>query len=670
MDWSSGRKMHQQHQVMELRPGPYDRPNGESRRGAETWRSCHLKCLLDALRRDEEHPRAAGVETSFGESVLELELRPIPKATFFLQGVLELRLSCSPQLVEIPPNLGRSTDLESLCLISNSLTSLPSEDANCLEELPHFTAQLRLFTAPGNHLTEVAFWPQLERLEVHGSLGSITGGPREELRSAILLGGIVGCWHSTSQLVTLKVMGNQLTELPEEVGHMPVLRILGVASNRLEAKGTAQVWEEPIEAVALTVLGALRDRAIARARQLHQAEEFQQVAEDEKMGMGWRGMGRFETQLVPRRLRSLPHALAESRELEWLLAYENQLEELPPFGPRNWRLTRLLLESNPLRPVAVQSLVSYIKTLGLDSNQVAVPELPDPLPAAVSVGTVIPINHAFARSTDRAESDHPELLIVAFAASQERTPSNSTDPFGSRPWGGEALLPQILPGLRGGGRLRRSDGQALDSLHSGGFDRSTAGGQTDWAKRRGETPALPLGDFDVLTVVDHRMRWYAEDRGALQQVLKTLRPKYQKMMCVGASMGGFGALLHGGLVADAVVAFNPQATLTEALLRPPAETPQELEDLSNAVMESVRVALARKAQMIVHCAADEHLMHFFTAVPDGVQYAGGGNPSHPRWGADGLAEITEQAFFHAAAVGSSSIWCEGRGNRNTEQSRY
>ena len=77
----------------------------------------------------------------------------------------------------------------------------------------------------------------------------------------------------------------------------------------------------------------------------------------------------------------------------------NQLEELPPFGPRwslrprprpspevralrspwerqrnhgrawggtatpaagrgNWRLTRLLLESNPLRPVAVQSLVS------------------------------------------------------------------------------------------------------------------------------------------------------------------------------------------------------------------------------------------------------------------------------------------------------------------------
>ncbi|CAK9026249.1 Probable serine/threonine-protein kinase MARK-A, partial [Durusdinium trenchii] len=302
--------------------------------------------------------------------------------------------------------------------------------------------------------------------------------------------------------------------------------------------------------------------------------------------------------------------------LEWLLAYENQLEELPPFGPRNWRLTRLLLESNPLRPVAVQSLVSdlsrsYIKTLGLDSNQVAVPELPDPLPAAVSVGTVIPISgqsqlslkltkaSRLRRSTDRAESDHPELLIVAFAASQ-----------GEPEWLG------FLRRLYEVGEVKPCcHRSSLDFAEEADFDARMARLWTHCTQEASteappeETPALPLGDFDVLTVVDHRMRWYAEDRGALQQVLKTLRPKYQKMMCVGASMGGFGALLHGGLVADAVVAFNPQATLTEALLRPPAETPQELEDLSNAVMESVRVALARKAQMIVHCAADEHLMH-------------------------------------------------------------
>ncbi|CAK9088426.1 unnamed protein product, partial [Durusdinium trenchii] len=464
-------------------------------------------------------------------------------------------------------------------------------DANCLEELPHFTAQLRLFTAPGNHLTEVAFWPQLERLEVHGN----------RLQRLLPLS-----WHSTSQLVTLKVMGNQLTELPEEVGHMPVLRILGVASNRL---------------------------------------------------------------------RSLPHALAESRELEWLLAYENQLEELPPFGPRNWRLTRLLLESNPLRPVAVQSLVSdlsrsYIKTLGLDSNQVAVPELPDPLPAAVSVGTVIPISgqsqlslkltkaSRLRRSTDRAESDHPELLIVAFAASQ-----------GEPEWLG------FLRRLYEVGEVKPCcHRSSLDFAEEADFDARMARLWTHCTQEASteappeETPALPLGDFDVLTVVDHRMRWYAEDRGALQQVLKTLRPKYQKMMCVGASMGGFGALLHGGLVADAVVAFNPQATLTEALLRPPAETPQELEDLSNAVMESVRVALARKAQMIVHCAADEHLMHAL-ALPKGVALVV--HPLQPRKPfarvldrAQLLIPIVSDALYRLYGVGSYSqespllgCWC-------------
>ncbi|CAK9088428.1 unnamed protein product [Durusdinium trenchii] len=127
---------------MELRPGPYDRPNGESRRGAErgppereescpfcrwpvekwwpliyapvvelgaeTWRSCHLKCLLDALRRDEEHPRAAGVETSFGESVLELVTRA-EKALFSRKPSARLGLEdermCLAAQSTLPPHL-------------------------------------------------------------------------------------------------------------------------------------------------------------------------------------------------------------------------------------------------------------------------------------------------------------------------------------------------------------------------------------------------------------------------------------------------------------------------------------------------------------------------------------------------------------------------------------
>jgi len=83
-------------------------------------------------------------------------------------------------------------------------------------------------------------------------------------------------------------------------------------------------------------------------------------------------------------------------------------------------------------------------------------------------------------------------------------------------------------------------------------------------------------------------------------------------------MGGFGALLHGGPLADGVVAFNPQATLTEALLRPPAETQKDLEDLSQAVMDSVQTAKGRGAQITVHCAADEHLSHAL-ALPSGIR---------------------------------------------------
>lgn len=133
-------------------------------------------------------------------------------------------------------------------------------------------------------------------------------------------------------------------------------------------------------------------------------------------------------------------------------------------------------------------------------------------------------------------------------------------------------------------------------------------------QQEGEVQALPLPDFDVLTAVDHRMRWYAEDRPAVETVLRELRPRYSKMLCVGASMGGFAAVLHGGLIADGVLALNPQANLPEALLRPPAETPRDLQDLSESLLDSAKAAAARGAQVTVHSAADEHLLHACTLL--------------------------------------------------------
>lgn len=123
---------------------------------------------------------------------------------------------------------------------------------------------------------------------------------------------------------------------------------------------------------------------------------------------------------------------------------------------------------------------------------------------------------------------------------------------------------------------------------------------------------MEVGDFDVLSVVDHRMRWYTEDAamfsGALQEVVR----RYQRTLFVGASMGGFGALLHGGRLADAIVAFSPQADLKHATLRPPAGDVDGLEGFTAELCQSVAAARQRGALVEVHCAADEHLTHALT----------------------------------------------------------
>ncbi|CAE8677845.1 unnamed protein product, partial [Polarella glacialis] len=78
---------------------------------------------------------------------------------------------------------------------------------------------------------------------------------------------------------------------------------------------------------------------------------------------------------------------------------------------------------------------------------------------------------------------------------------------------------------------------------------------------------------------------------------------------VGASMGGFGALLHGGDLAGSILAFSPQANLLEASLRPTAASPEALRQMSENMFASIRAASKRGARVEVHCAADEHFLH-------------------------------------------------------------
>ena len=49
----------------------------------------------------------------------------LPEATFAISGLLELRISCFPKLMELPRQLDLR-HLDTLSLISNSLCSLPT----------------------------------------------------------------------------------------------------------------------------------------------------------------------------------------------------------------------------------------------------------------------------------------------------------------------------------------------------------------------------------------------------------------------------------------------------------------------------------------------------------------------------------------------------------------
>ena len=309
----------------------------------------------------------------------------------------------------------------------------------------------------------------------------------------------------------------------------------------------------------------------------------------------------------------------------------------------------MLLEGNPLPGPSLAALFaeaagSSVRTLGLDVTQArafaeACPsEEAQDLAPCISVGDLLrtgsPAQHylklvcasqlrrgAGVRATGLPGGPAPpreapgKLLVVAFAASQ-----------GEPEWmgvlrrllaAGQGSVAPLAPPLGPLGDLLRGPGaEAWMAELWAGWKRGAAGpmGQSDdhaqsAPKDAGADAGVAMGmDMDILIVVDHRMQWYAEDP-ALPRVLAEVVAQHERSLFVGASMGGFGALLHGGRLADAVLAFGPQVRLDQAILRPPAADLGGLESMAARVCDSVRVARARGAVCEVHCAADEHFWH-------------------------------------------------------------
>ena len=80
-------------------------------------------------------------------------------------------------------------------------------------------------------------------------------------------------------------------------------------------------------------------------------------------------------------------------------------------------------------------------------------------------------------------------------------------------------------------------------------------------------------EYDKLFLKDEKVRWYTEgitdisfDISETVDYLKEYISEYSKVIFIGASMGGFAALLYGSILnVDTIIAFRPQTFLSYVL---------------------------------------------------------------------------------------------------------
>eukprot|EP00929_Paragymnodinium_shiwhaense_P001684 TRINITY_DN10191_c0_g1_i2.p1 TRINITY_DN10191_c0_g1~~TRINITY_DN10191_c0_g1_i2.p1 ORF type:complete len:660 (-),score=121.17 TRINITY_DN10191_c0_g1_i2:247-2226(-) len=473
----------------------------------------------------------------------------------------------STNLKTLPASMGRLTDLTYIFANNNFLETIPAAvaalpsltqlclDCNRITHVPPvLSKRLELFTGAGNKLVEFpSLSGNVDRIEIYGNQLTCCK-PR------------VPHQIEWTKMLVLKVMGNKLRDLPAELGLMTSMRNMVISCNELT---------------------------------------------------------------------ELPDVFGSLLKLEWFVAYGNRLEVLPENMLTASKILELcLLESNPLKASTIAKALNdvyqgSVKCLGLDEEQmarftaVATDEEKKWIPRALVTGSIcgsIPNYYAKlmrasqlrkkgreARSLLNPPTTPPApMLVVAFTASQaEPEWLGLLRRLLENPW--LAPLPEHEAPLDAG----VTDFDQLMGMFWNQLARtSTANG--GWAEKDDGKPAGEhelKADFDVLSLVDHGMGWYMQDYENLQRALTGVCSSYEKVIFLGASMGGFGALVHCGNIADGVMAFGPQSRLHESILRPTAADTAELEGITRRCNESIQQARSRGAIVEIQTAADGHLIH-------------------------------------------------------------
>jgi len=488
---------------------------------------------------------------------------PVPKFISCFVGLEEINIHSSP-LVALPPEFGRMSTLKRLAIISCRLEVIPKE-IGALQKL-------EVVFLNGNHLKTLP--DEFGRLrgitELCLDANNLIDVPTFEMPNVRSIG----------------ISGNQLTKPLRGLEKCTRLEELNAHGNDFEE------WEHVPETVTqIRLMGS----------------QLKTLFPSQDIGL----IGKIMIlHLCDNYLVALPSL--DLPVLEWLLVYNNNLTHLPEGLEKSTKMQRLLIEANPIIKPEMDRLANglhsavwpQLRTVGLDDKQ---GELLDGWAREMKCFKIAPLLNPGSRKYMKLIRGNKEAtsIIIAFSASHGEVEWAQILGEIDKEWDSvyNDWITKWFP--------REAEISWDDFVYSEDMkDKELMSGlwtaphvQTKMPRREWDRPF----NFDVLLLCDTRMRWYLEDRDQLERDIEHITKPYERVMMVGSSMGGFGALLYAHL-ADKVVAFSPQVSIHDAHLRSSGSL-QDFQQWQSEFDSKLSKARERGTDIEVHCGADEHVRH-------------------------------------------------------------
>ncbi|WP_445248451.1 leucine-rich repeat domain-containing protein [Microcoleus sp. OTE_8_concoct_300] len=305
-----------------------------------------------------------------------LELEELPPEIGKLSNLTQLYLSFN-QITEIPEEVGKLSNLTQLNLSDNQITEIPEE----VGKLSNLT-QLDL---RNNQITEIP--------EVVGKLSNLTwldlsDNQITEIPEAV---------GKLSNLTWLDLSENQITEIPEAVGKLSNLTQLDLGSNQIteipEVLGKLSnltqlnLWNNQITEIpeVLGKLSNLTQLYLSNNQITEIPEVVGKLSNLTRLGL-WNNqiteipevVGKLsnltQLNLGSNQIAEIPEVVGKLSNLTLLYLSNNQITEIPKFVGKLSNLTQLYLSNNQITEIPeVVGQMEKLKQLDLRGNPIPIP---------------------------------------------------------------------------------------------------------------------------------------------------------------------------------------------------------------------------------------------------------------------------------------------------------